>query len=188
MVYRVAIRAGGGAAARRRRRASGGRLPKWASPRPRRRRWVPLFLQLAVDRCDVLLQARIGDVVALVLVRDLPSRGRIVSRLAALHRRLDAGEEVLVELRVLGEIGPRHHRAVAGDDRVDVLDPGVRLGQRVADLGAAAAVVVIEERQVLAGEDVAGVDETQLGEDDESVAVGVAAAEVVEIDAVLAAA
>ena len=47
-------------------------------------------------------------------------------------------QEILVELRVLGKIGPGHDRAVPGDDGIHVLDPVVRLLKRVADLDAAA--------------------------------------------------
>src|SRR4029453_5935840 len=76
------------------------------------------FLQFAGDRRDVLLEPRIRDVVALVLVVDLPRRGNLVGRLARFDAGLHVGEEVLVELRVFGEGRPRHDRAVAGDHRV----------------------------------------------------------------------
>ena len=47
---------------------------------------------------------------------------------------------------------------------------------------AAAAVVGVEQREVLAGEDVAGVHDAQRREHDPGVAVRVAAAEVVQVD------
>ena len=82
--------------------------------------------------------------------------------------------------RVLREIRHRHLRAVAGDDRVDVLEAAVRLRERVADRDAAAAVVGVEERKVLAGEDVPGVHIAERREHDPGVAVRVSAAEVVK--------
>ena len=63
----------------------------------------------------------------------------------------------------------------------------VRLRQRIADLDAAAAVVGVEQRQVLAREDVAGVHHAKRRETDPRVAVGVAAAEVIQVDLVGAA-
>src|SRR5262245_18637267 len=162
--------------------AIAGRRPAIAACRRDR-----LLLQLCINRGDVGLQARVLDVVALVLLGRLPARRHVVRALVGGHRGADVFQEIVVEPRVLVEIAPGHHRAVAGDDLIDVLDRGVRLAESRADFGAAAAVVVVEQRQVLAREDVAGVHHAQLREHDECVAVGVAAAEVVEVEAILAA-
>ena len=61
-------------------------------------------------------------------------------------------------------------------------------GERVGDLDAAAAVVAVEQRYQLAGEDVAGVHHAQRRKDHPRIAVGVAAPEVIQIDPLRAAA
>ena len=59
-----------------------------------------------------------------------------VRGIARLHFGPDPCEEVLVEADVFLEVGPRHDRAVAGDDGIDVLDSSRCLGQRDADLSS----------------------------------------------------
>ena len=122
--------------------------------------------------------------IALVLLRNLPAGRDLVNRLAGFLAGLHVFHEVFVELGVLGKIGDRHRRAVAGDDGFDVLQFPGGLGQRVADQDAAAAVVGVEQRDVLAREDVAGVHDAKRREHHPRVAVGVAAAEVEQIDLV----
>ena len=80
-----------------------------------------------------------------------------------------------------------HLGQVARDDRVVFVFQRVGgLRERVADRHPAAAVVRVEQREVLAGEDVAGVHHAQRREDHERVAVRVAAAEVVQVDLIRA--
>ena len=61
----------------------------------------------------------------------------------------------------------------------------MRLLERAADLDAAAAVVDVDEREVLPREDVSRVSHAQLRERDERIAVGVATSEVVQVDTIL---
>src|SRR4030095_9102230 len=93
--------------------------------------------------------------VTLVVGWDLPGAGDLVRSLTCLLRRLDGSRELVVEGRVLLQVSHRHYRAVAGDDLIDVLDALGGLRQRLADLDTAAAIVRIEQRNVLAREDVA---------------------------------
>ena len=99
-------------------------------------------------------------------------------------RRQEVGGEPLELLQILR----CHHGAVAWNDRVDVLDVCDRLGERLRQRHAAAAVGPIAERRVFPGEHVAGVEHLEVREDAKRVAAGVAGAEVIEIDPLLAAA
>jgi hypothetical protein len=75
---------------------------------------------------------------------------------------------------------------VPGDDAVDLTVEGRRrLVERAADFHGAAAVVRIEQRDVLPGKDVAGVRDAQRREQDPGVAVGMSPPEVAQLDPVV---
>ena len=96
-------------------------------------------------------------------------------------------QEQLVELAVVDEILPLHRGvAVAGNDRVDVFDPGDGFANRLGVGDAAAPVVHVDERLALGGKHVARVHHARVAEDDERIAVGVGGAEVKEIDRLVA--
>ena len=77
---------------------------------------------------------------------------------------------------------------MARNDRVGVLERGNRLGQRLRQFDAAAVVREVEQRCILPRPQVARRQDSQRREVDHRVAAGVPLAEVVELDAVLAAA
>src|SRR5260221_5975204 len=129
-------------------------IPRTFDCRAYKLRTVLLFLQLVVHDPDVRFRLiRVGSV-PLVRGRDRILRCRLVDALTGLQLGLHPGEECLVEVGVLLEIVPGHGGAVAGDDRVDVLDGGGGLCQGVSDGDTAAAVVRVEQRRSLPGENV----------------------------------
>src|SRR5579864_8117733 len=91
----------------------------------------------------------------------------------------------MVEVGVRLQISPRRRRvAVAVDQRVDVLDPVVCLVERFVVMEHAAAIVAVDQREALAGKEIADVRRPKRGEDDNRVAIGVAWTEVVQVDLV----
>ena len=75
---------------------------------------------------------------------------------------------------------------VAGGDAYDALQFGNRLRQRLRERDPAAAGVGVDERRRLGREEIAEVRQPLLGKHNDQIAVGVAAAEVVELDAIVA--
>jgi hypothetical protein len=75
---------------------------------------------------------------------------------------------------------------VTSDDDVDVLCEVRGLGQGRRHVAAAAAVVAVDDGDVLAWEDIAGMHDPQRREDDPRVAVRVPPTEVVQVDLVRA--
>ena len=75
---------------------------------------------------------------------------------------------------------------MAGGDAHDVLQLGDRLCQRLRKRHAAAAGVGVDERRRLGREEIAEVRQPLLREHDDQIAVGVAASEVVNLDAIVA--
>jgi hypothetical protein len=75
---------------------------------------------------------------------------------------------------------------VPADDRIHVLDRVQSLGDGLAEVHHASAVVAIGERQVLLREQIAHVHGANRREDDPGVTVRMARTEVVQIDLVLA--
>ena len=108
------------------------------------------------------------------------------------HAVVVAGDDriakILRQLDVQLKVFHRGRRAVARNDRVDVLDRRGGFRQRVRICEAAAAILEIDGRQLLVAHQIAHVHDAQRGEDDPGIASGVARSEVEEIDPILAAA
>ncbi len=75
---------------------------------------------------------------------------------------------------------------MAGGDAHHVLQLGEGLRQRLREGHAAAAGVGVDERRRLGREEIAEVGQPLLRKDDDQIAVGVAASEVVKLDAIVA--
>src|SRR5262245_12827789 len=135
---------------------------------------------LVIDCGDIALQST--HVVVLVFFGQLDVCASLVGGLAVLLGLLDGGHQLAKEIAILFEVVPGHHRAVAGDDRIYALDAGRGLRQSLRIFQAAAAVGGVHDRRALPGEHIAGVHYLQRREDDEGIAAGVAATEVIEID------
>ena len=97
---------------------------------------------------------------------------------------LRSGQQVVVEPGIVDEVAPGQRVVcVPGDDGVHALHAGDRLHERRAELGRTAVRVArVDVRQALAREHVARVHRACGPEDDERVAVGVAAPEIVQVD------
>ena len=131
-------------------------------------------------------QAALGRREVAVLARYAVGRDHLVDRQPGRLPVLRLAHDVVEEPAEVDELGPRHRRRVVPrNDGVDAGDARDRLLQGLAELvGAAVAVGNVDERQPLALEHVAGVHGARFPEHHERVAVGVAAPEVIEVDAV----
>ena len=137
----------------------------------------PDHFRVCLDACG--LWCGVAD----VLRRCLPCRRHIVDSLASLLRVLHELHEVRDEFRLRLHVGHRRGgRVVTVDDHVDVLQFGSGVRQRRRVLHAAAAVVLVHDRQVARVERVPGVHGPERGEDDEGIAAGVGVAVVIEVD------
>src|SRR5262249_41373949 len=144
-----------------------------------RSRWrsIDSLFQLIVDRGDIGLQA--AHVVVLVFFRQLDVCGGLVGGLAALLGLLNCGHLLPYEIAIFSEVVPTHPRAVARVDRSDALAAACGLRQSLGIFQTAAAVIGVHNGGALPGEQIAGVHDLQRREDDERIAAGVSATEVI---------
>src|SRR5439155_14440337 len=71
------------------------------------------------------------------------------------------------------------------NDGVDVLQRAGGFSQAVADLDSTSAIVRIEKRQILAGKNIAGMHDAKHGKENPCIAVGMTAAEIKKINAIV---
>src|SRR5687768_18539650 len=99
-------------------------------------------LQFLEDDPEIAARAAAatGNRVAGELLRQLEVHHRLLRRLSHLHRFARMREEDAVEFAEVDEVLPGHHRAVACDHTIDILDAAGGLLVRLAGGNVAAAV------------------------------------------------